>query len=82
MKNFNLKVLILLFSLSFLSIVSPAFSQSIEFNTKQNFIIGGLGFFPFSGVSNNTLKESLPTNSNINNDTLDIIKLVLLKATK
>ena len=65
MKHFNLKVLILLFSLSFLSIVSPAFSQSIEFNAKQNFIIGGLGFFPFSGVSNNTLKESLPTSPNI-----------------
>ena len=58
-----MKSILILFVL-FLS-TGPVCSQSIEFNTKQNFIIGSLGFYPFSGLSNNELKESLPTSPNV-----------------
>lgn len=44
---------------------TPAYSQSIQFDTKQNLVISSPGFFPFAGVSNNIFKDAFSTDPNL-----------------
>lgn len=61
-KNYILIILIILFTSLF---STSTRAQTLELNSKQSLTVSGPGFFAFSTISNNQLKEVLPTNPNI-----------------